>query len=103
MKALVTGLKDNGKQGIAAITQENHLEIALHDPLLPFDNAATTCTFTGNNQIVWSGTLGDTGELFLTFSDEVTLQPGESYTLAAKSSTGTPSYVVGSINTREEQ
>jgi len=36
-------------------------------------------------------------------AEELTLQPGEWVTLAAKSTTGNPSYVVGSINTREDQ
>lgn len=35
-RALITGLKDNGKFGIAAMTQENHLEVAVHSPILPF-------------------------------------------------------------------
>ena len=35
--------------------------------------------------------------------EEVTLQPGEWVTLCAKATTGTPSYVTGSINTREDQ
>lgn len=36
-------------------------------------------------------------------AEELTLQPGEWITLAAKSVTGTPSYVTGSLNTREDQ
>lgn len=53
--------------------------------------------------------LGDTGETDHHFwngtynAEELTLQPGEWITLAAKSTTGSPSYVVGSINTREDQ
>ena len=53
--------------------------------------------------------LGDTGEIDHHFgngtynAEELTLQPGEWVTLAAKSTTGSPSYVVGSINTREDQ
>ena len=72
-----------------------------------FDNTAATVTVSGNNQIIWSGHLGDTGEIDHHFNpnefEELTLQPGEWLTLAAKSSTGTPTYVTGSINTREDQ
>ncbi len=73
------------------------------------DTAATTVTVSSNDQILWSGHLGDTGELDHHFgngsynAEELTLQPGEWVTLAAKSTTGTPSYVTGSINTREDQ
>lgn len=71
-----------------------------------WDTAATTVTFTSNSQILWSGHLGDTGDLDHHFNggnEDLTLQPGEWLTLAAKSVTGTPSYVTGSINTREDQ
>lgn len=74
------------------------------------DTAATTVTYTANDQLIWSGHLGDTGELSFTFGatgnlnmEEITLQPYEWVTLAAKAVTGTPSYVTGSINTREDQ
>lgn len=72
-----------------------------------WDTAATTVTYTDNYQLVWTGHLGDTGELDHHFSmnglEEVTLQPNEWITLAARSVTGSPSYVTGSINTREDQ
>jgi len=74
-----------------------------------YDTAATTVTYTLGDQLVWTGHLGDTGELDHHFgngefnAEEITLQPGEWITLAAKATTGTPSYVTGSINTREDQ
>lgn len=68
-----------------------------------WDTASTTCTYSDNNQVVWSGSLGETGQISFEFADEITLQPGESLTVAAKSTTGTPSYVVAAINTREAQ
>jgi hypothetical protein len=71
-----------------------------------FDNAATTVTFSTNSQLVWSGHLGDTGEMDHHFNggtEDVDLQPGEWITLAAKATTGTPAYVTGSINTREDK
>lgn len=68
-----------------------------------WDTAATSCTISNNSQLIWSGQLGDTGNLDFIFSDEVTLQPGETITVAAKSVTGTPSYVTASLNTREDQ
>jgi hypothetical protein len=66
------------------------------------DTAATTCTFSNDN-LVWSGQLGDTGNFSFSFTDDITLQPGETITIAARSSTGTPSYVLASLNTREDQ
>ena len=74
-----------------------------------YDTAATTVTFTDNVQLIYTYHLGDTGSADHPFTngdfngDEVTIQPGEWVTLAAKSVTGTPSYVTGSINTREDQ
>lgn len=71
------------------------------------DSSATTVTFSNNDQLLWTGHLGDTGEIDHHFSqpglEELTIQPGEWFTLAAKASTGTPAYVTGSINTREDQ
>lgn len=72
-----------------------------------FDNTATTVTYTTNSQLLWTGHLGDTGEIDHHVTngniEDLTLQPGEWWTLAAKATTGTPSYVTGSINTREDQ
>jgi hypothetical protein len=74
-----------------------------------YDTAATTVTYSTGDQLLWTGHLGDTGEIDHHFgngefnAEELTLQPGEWVTLAAKSVTGTPSYVTGSINTREDQ
>ncbi len=67
------------------------------------DTAATTCTFSDNAQIVWSAPLGDTGNFTVAFSDDITLQPGESVTLAARSASGNAQYVNMSLNTREDQ
>jgi len=74
-----------------------------------YDTTATTVTYTTGDQVLWTGHLGDTGEIDHHFgngsynAEELTLQPGEWITLAAKSTTGTPAYVTGSINTREDQ
>lgn len=75
-----------------------------------WDTAATTVTYATGDQVVWTGHLGDTGEIDHHFGgtsslnlEELTLQPGEWITLAARAVTGTPSYVTGSINTREDQ
>lgn len=73
-----------------------------------YDTAATTVSFSDNSQVVWSGQLAETGDLdhHFVINDtigEITIQPGESITLAARSSTGTPSYASGSFNTREDQ
>lgn len=73
-----------------------------------WDTAATTVSFTDNSQILWSGHLGETGEIDHHLkpdevSGEITLQPGEWVTLAARAVTGSPAYVTGSLNTREDQ
>jgi hypothetical protein len=74
-----------------------------------YDTSATTVTYTTGDQVLWTGHLGDTGEIDHHFgngsfnAEELTLQPGEWVTLAAKATTGTPAYVTGSINTREDQ
>lgn len=71
------------------------------------DTAATTVTYATNDQLVWTGHLGDTGNLDHHFNgashEEFVLQPGEMYTLAARAVTGTPAYVTGSMNIREDQ
>jgi len=74
-----------------------------------WDTAATTVTYSTGDQLLATFHLGDTNNFDHHFgngefnSEEVTLQPGEWITLAAKAVTGTPSYVTGSINTREDQ
>jgi hypothetical protein len=74
-----------------------------------WDTAATTVTYSTGDQLVATFHVGDTGEFDHHFgngeynAEEVTLQPGEWITLAAKATAGTPSYVTGSINTREDQ
>lgn len=75
-----------------------------------WDTASTTVTYATGDQLIWTGHLGDTGEIDHHFGgtadmnmEEVTLQPGEWVTLAARAITGTPAYVTGSINTREDQ
>jgi hypothetical protein len=74
-----------------------------------WDTASTTVTYTTGDQLLWTGHLGDTGEIDHHFgngtynAEELTLQPGEWVTLAARSVTGNPTYVTGSINTREDQ
>ena len=74
-----------------------------------WDTAATTVTWSDNSQLLYTFHLGDTGEIDHNFTntefngDEFTIQPGEWITVAAKAVTGTPSYVTGSLNTREDQ
>jgi len=68
-----------------------------------YDSAATTCTIATNDQIIWSGSLGDTGNFEFQFGDSITIQPGEMITVAAKASSGTPAFVIASVNTREDQ
>lgn len=77
------------------------------DSCSAWDTSATGITFSANNQLVWSGHLGGTGNLLYEFANgiqELTLQPGEYVTLAARSlGAGSPTFVTGSLNTREDQ
>lgn len=67
------------------------------------DVAATTVTFSDNRQIVWSGPIGGVGQVSAQFTDLITIQPGETMTLAARTSATTASYVRAAMNTREDQ
>jgi hypothetical protein len=67
------------------------------------DTAATTATITDNAQIIFAITVGQSGSILVPFEDDVTLQPGESITLAATATTGTATFASVSLNTREDQ
>jgi hypothetical protein len=66
------------------------------------DTTATGCTFSNNNQIIWTGSVSQAGQFVFSFSDDVTLQPGETITFAVRSVTATAA-CIGSLNTREDQ
>lgn len=66
------------------------------------DLAATACTFATNDQVIFTSTIAGDGSFSIAFSDEITLQPGETVTLAVRSVTAT-AVCVGQINTREDQ
>lgn len=66
------------------------------------DTAATACTFATNDQLIWSAQVAESGNFDFAFSDEVTIQPGETVTLAVRSVTAT-AVCVGGLNTREDQ
>ena len=72
-----------------------------------FDNSATTCTFSTQDQVLWTGHLGETGEIDHDFAkggpEDLTMQPGESLTLAVRSVQNNVAWATGSINTREDQ
>lgn len=66
------------------------------------DTTSTGCSFADNNQLIWVGTVSETGQIQQGFTDEITVQPGETITLAVRSVTAT-AVCVGQINTREDQ
>lgn len=74
-----------------------------------WDTAATAVSYSNNNQLIWTGHLGETGDIDHHFSsadfnaEEITLQPGEWVTLAVKSVANNIAYATGSLNTREDQ
>jgi hypothetical protein len=67
-----------------------------------WDTAATACTFSDNAQIIWTGATTGDGQFVFSFTDDLTLQPGETMTLAVRSVTGTAT-CIGQVNTREDQ
>ena len=66
------------------------------------DQSATAVTFSNNNQVIWTGTVAKDGGFVFAFVDDLTLQPGETMTLAVRSVTATAS-CVAQLNTREDQ
>jgi hypothetical protein len=74
-----------------------------------WDKVATTVTYSTEDQVIATFPLGETGNFDHHFgngeynAEEVTLQPGDLITLAVRSVTGNPTYVIGTINTREDQ
>lgn len=67
------------------------------------DTAATQVTITDNDQVLFSLPLGGSGDALFTFEDNLMVQPGETVTLAAKAVTGTSTWTIMSLNTREDQ
>ena len=66
------------------------------------DIAATSVTFSDNAQMIWSGQIGATGNETFEFSDDITIQPGETISLAVKTAGGGP-VIQLTLNTREDQ
>lgn len=68
-----------------------------------WDRAATSCTITNREQIVFALCVGESNNEIFAFTDEITIQPGETISLAATSVTATAPYLIASLNTREDQ
>ena len=66
------------------------------------DTGATGCTFSSNDQVVWTGAVSEDGQFIFSFTDDTTVQPGETITLAVRSVTAT-AVCLGQVNTREDQ
>lgn len=90
-------IRDGTLAGTPSFTAYDTLSCAYQD------TAATAVTFTNNRQLIGAWQLGETGNFAFQFQEDVTLQPGEMITVAAKASTGTPAYVLAALNTREDQ
>lgn len=67
------------------------------------DTSATQVTISDNEQIVLSLPLGQGGSQLFALKDAISIQPGEMVTLAAKAVTGTTTYTIMTLNTREDQ
>lgn len=66
------------------------------------DYSATGVTYAANNQLLVTQSLGDTGNFTYTFTEGLSLQPGETLTVAAKVFSGTATTFVVGLNTRED-
>lgn len=67
------------------------------------DTAATGCSFSDNGQVVFTAPIAESANFDINFADtEITMQPGESYTLAVRSVTATAT-CIGTLNIREDQ
>lgn len=73
------------------------------DSCMFIDKGATTCTIANEQQIVQSLPIGQGGTFILELEDTTTLQPGETLTVAATAVTGTSTWTIGTLNTREDQ
>jgi len=70
-----------------------------------YDTDATGLTISSNSNIIWAGAVGETGNTTFNFVDsdeEHFIAPGEWYTVAASTVTGSAAYVTASINTTED-
>jgi len=67
------------------------------------DVGATTCTFASNEQLHFSLPVANVSSDVFAFSDDLILQPGETFTIAARCTSGTTPYFSFSLNTREDQ
>lgn len=68
---------------------------------LYYDTGMTAVTFS-NTDLVWSGTVSESGQFNFAFTDDIDIQPGETLTLAVKGVTQT-AVCVGQMNFREDQ
>jgi hypothetical protein len=67
------------------------------------DTGATGITTpANNNQIIYAGSVSEDGEFVFSFTEDLTLQPGETITLAVRGVTAT-AVCLGQLNTREDQ
>jgi len=73
------------------------------DSCIYLDVAATTSTIVSASDIIFAYCLGQSNGGVFSFEDKITLEPGETITVAARSVTGTATYVIASLNTREDQ
>ena len=67
-----------------------------------WDRAATSCTIANRDQIIFALCIGQNNNEVFSFGDEISIQPGETITLAATAVTATAPYVIASLNTRED-
>ena len=66
------------------------------------DTSATTCTVADNSQIITTLPVSQNSSVVMTFPDNNTIQPGETMTVAARTVTGTATWTLAVLNTRED-
>jgi hypothetical protein len=67
------------------------------------DQASTTCTIDATTDKIFALCIGQSNGGVFEFTDRITIEPGEVITVAARAVTGTATYVIASLNTREDQ
>lgn len=86
----------------------NLVNYSVNESASTHDVASTGMVTPTEPQLIWTGTLGETGNLDHTFTNgssgqEIVLQPGETITVCAKTVATNAAWVVVGLNTKEDQ
>ena len=68
-----------------------------------FDTGSTAVVFTGELDVIFSMPIVESLQGVFPFTDEISLQPGDTLTIAAKLANGTATFMSAVLNTKEDQ